>query len=196
MPLLAVTVVSILGRWALCHALLTRKTSLKTSFCSPPMVVRHPPGASCLRRSSIVRLTTTSLLQVLARCHKPSRSRVCWSMCLPGTMLDNADVTQAQHWRHTWCRQVSLQCRRLIGKAIWGVQGGDVGTQYRSAVYYHSPQQQAAAQKARRCGPGCMRVLCLCCGLLGYARDALRMHWDRKARYQCCNYQLLVINPY
>ena len=149
MPLLGVTVVHALERWALCHGLLTHKTSLNTSFCSPPLVVRHPPSASCLKRSLIVRLTTTSSLQVSAHYHKPSRARVCWSMCLPGTMLDNADVIVAQHWRHTWCHQVSLQCRRLIGKA-WGVQGGDVGTQYRSAVYYHSPQQQAAAQKVRR----------------------------------------------
>ena len=27
------------------------------------------------------------------------------------------------------------------------MQGGDVGSQYRSAVYYHTPEQQAAARK-------------------------------------------------
>ena len=29
-------------------------------------------------------------------------------------------------------------------------QGGDVGTQYRSAVFYHTPEQKAAAEKAKR----------------------------------------------
>ena len=28
-------------------------------------------------------------------------------------------------------------------------QGGDRGTQYRSAIYYHTPEQKAAAQKVR-----------------------------------------------
>ena len=28
-------------------------------------------------------------------------------------------------------------------------QGGDRGTQYRSAIYYHTPEQKAAAQKVK-----------------------------------------------
>jgi hypothetical protein len=35
-------------------------------------------------------------------------------------------------------------------------QGGDVGSQYRSAIYYHTPQQKAAAAKA--CPLACMHA--------------------------------------
>ncbi len=50
----------------------------------------------------------------------------------------------------------SEEALRLASSLQQGpLQGGDVGSQYRSAVYYHTPEQQAAARKARptcQCG--------------------------------------------
>jgi len=34
-------------------------------------------------------------------------------------------------------------------------QGGDHGTQYRSGIYYHSPEQQRTAEAAVAAIPGC-----------------------------------------
>jgi peptide-methionine (S)-S-oxide reductase len=44
-------------------------------------------------------------------------------------------------------------------------QGNDVGSQYRSGIYWHTPEQRAAAEKVRDTQRGCACHTCDCCDM-------------------------------